>query len=54
MAINRDLIKNLPGFIEDAAYEYTDADGNLICVTIALWNTEQALNKGKGTRTGRI
>ena len=47
MNINRSFIKNLPGFIEDAAYEYTDAHGNLICVTVALWESGEALAKAK-------
>lgn len=47
MRINRSFIKNLPGFIEDAAYEYTDADGNLICITVALWENNEALNKAR-------
>ncbi|MBT1696204.1 ester cyclase [Fulvivirgaceae bacterium PWU4] len=47
MHINRDFIKKLPGFIEDAAYEYTDNDGNLICVTVALWENREALNKAR-------
>jgi len=45
--INRNFIKTLPGFIEDAAYEYTDKDGNLILVTIALWQNSEALNNAK-------
>jgi steroid delta-isomerase-like uncharacterized protein len=45
--INRALIKKLPGFIEDAAYEYADKDGNLIFVTVALWQNSEALNKAK-------
>jgi predicted ester cyclase/heme-degrading monooxygenase HmoA len=45
--INRAFIKTLPGFIEDAAYEYTDNEGNLICVTIAFWQSREALNKAK-------
>lgn len=45
--INRELIKKLPGFIEDAAYEYADKDGNLIFVTVALWQNSEALNKAK-------
>jgi predicted ester cyclase len=45
--INRNFIKKLPGLIEDAAYEYTDSDGNLICVTVALWQSQEALNKAK-------
>jgi steroid delta-isomerase-like uncharacterized protein len=47
MNINRSFIKNLPGFIEDAAYEYTDANGNLICVTVALWESHEALAKAR-------
>jgi len=46
-SINRNFIKNLPGFIEDAAYEYTDKDGNLICITVAVWENLQALNNAK-------
>lgn len=45
--LNRDLIKKLPGFIEDAAYEYKDNDGNLVCVTVALWQNKEALNNAK-------
>jgi steroid delta-isomerase-like uncharacterized protein len=45
--INRELIKKLPGFIEDAAYEYADKDGNLIFITVALWQNNEALNKAK-------
>lgn len=47
MNINRNFIKKLPGFIEDAAYEYTDASGDLICVTVALWESNEALAKAK-------
>lgn len=47
MSMNRNFIKTLPGFIEDAAYEYTDNDGNLVCVTVALWESREALNKAK-------
>lgn len=45
--INRNLIKKLPGFIEDAAYEYTDNNGNLICITVALWQSQEVLNNAK-------
>ncbi|WP_177230283.1 ester cyclase [Chitinophaga sp. CF118] len=45
--INRNFIKQLPGFIEDAAYERTDENGNLICITVALWENAAALNKAK-------
>ncbi len=47
--INRDMIKKLPGFIKDAAYEYTDTEGNLIFVTVAEWASKEALSKAKET-----
>jgi heme-degrading monooxygenase HmoA len=47
MNINRNFIKKLPGFIEDAAYERTDNQGNMICITIATWENENALAKAK-------
>ena len=45
--INRNFIKTLPGFIEDTAYERTDEHGNLIFITIAVWENEEALKKAK-------
>jgi len=47
MNINRTFIKTLNGFTEDAAYERTDEDGNLICITIAVWENEDVLKKAK-------
>jgi len=47
MSINRNFIKKLPGFIEDAAYEYTDGNGNLICITIAQWENMEAIDKAR-------
>jgi heme-degrading monooxygenase HmoA len=47
MNINRSFIKTLNGFTEDAAYERTDEDGNLICITIAVWENEDVLKKAK-------
>jgi hypothetical protein len=47
MTINRNFIKTLAGFAEDAAYERTDEDGNLICVTIAVWENENVLKEAK-------
>ncbi|MBO9199365.1 MULTISPECIES: ester cyclase [Niastella] len=47
VAINRSFIEKLPGFIEDAAYEYTDNEGNLMYVTVALWQSSEALNNAK-------
>ena len=47
MNINRSLIKNLPGFVEDAVYERNDELGNLICVTVAVWESEEAIKKAR-------
>jgi len=47
--INRNFIKSLPGFIEDAAYEQTDGEGNLVFITIATWESEAAVKKAKET-----
>ena len=47
MQINREFIKQLPGFIGDEAYERTDDEGNLICITIAVWASEEALKNAK-------
>jgi steroid delta-isomerase-like uncharacterized protein len=45
--INRRFIKQLPGFIGDAAYEYTDENGNLVFVTVAQWESKEAIGKAK-------
>jgi len=47
MNINRDFIKKLDGFIEDRAYERHDEQGNLICITTAIWQNEDVLQKAK-------
>ena len=47
--INRDLIKTLPGFIRDAAYTHTDNDGNLVCVTVAVWANKTAFEQARET-----
>jgi len=47
MGINRAFIKQLPGFIRDDAYEYTDDKGNLICVTVAQWESKEAFSKAR-------
>jgi len=47
MQMNRSLLKKLPGFLGDEAYEYTDNDGNLICVTIAHWANKEVVAKAK-------
>jgi hypothetical protein len=45
--INRGFIKSLPGFIQDAAYERTDEQGNLVIITMAVWQNEAALVKAR-------
>lgn len=47
MNYNRNFIKNLPGFINDTAFERTDENGNLFVITIAVWENEDYLNKQK-------
>ena len=45
--INRNFIKQLPGFIKDAVYERSDGQGSLVYVTIAVWQNEEALKNAK-------
>ena len=47
--INRDLIKALPGFVRDAAYSYTDNEGKLVFVTVAVWSNKAAFEQAKET-----
>ena len=47
VSINRNFIKHLNGFIKDDAYERTDENGNLIYMTIAVWENEAVLKKAK-------
>ncbi|WP_127128534.1 ester cyclase [Pseudoflavitalea rhizosphaerae] len=45
--INRELIRTIPGFIEDATFENKDSNGNTIYVTIAQWTSQESLQKAK-------
>ena len=47
MNYNRSFIRQLPGFIQDMAYEQMDESGNTIVVTIAVWENLEAINKAK-------
>lgn len=47
MDFNRNFIKSLPGFIEDAVYMRTDENGNITYVTIAVWKNESVLKLAK-------
>jgi heme-degrading monooxygenase HmoA len=43
MNINRQLLKTLTGFVEDQAYIRNDDQGNLVCITVAVWETDEAI-----------
>ena len=47
MKVNRDFIKKLEGFTEDRAFERYDEQCNLICITTAIWQNEDVLQKAK-------
>jgi steroid delta-isomerase-like uncharacterized protein len=47
MHMNRSFIKKLPGFITDEAYESTDDQGNLNCITIAQWQSMEAITQAR-------
>ncbi|HEY5749393.1 MAG TPA: hypothetical protein VIU12_25170 [Chryseolinea sp.] len=47
MNYNRTFLKKQAGFISDAAYERTDEHGNLVVVTVAIWENEDAIAKAK-------
>lgn len=49
MAINRNMIKDLPGFIRDEAFVREDDQGGLHCITIAVWESEVALKAAKAS-----
>ena len=43
MTINRKLIKTMPGFIEDHAYEKSTGDSKFNYITVAIWESEEAV-----------
>jgi predicted ester cyclase/heme-degrading monooxygenase HmoA len=47
MNMNRNFIKHLPGFIEENAYEFVDDKGTLHVVTVAQWQSKEAISKAK-------
>ncbi len=49
MSISRNFIKTLPGFIEDSVYKRVDEQGNLTCITVAVWASEEAMKKARET-----
>ena len=49
MNYNREFIRNLPGFIQDQAYQQTNENGDKIVVTLAVWESEDAFKKARET-----
>ena len=49
MNYNRVFIKTLPGFISDQVFEQKDNEGNLVIITIAVWENQDKLNQAKTT-----
>lgn len=45
--INISLITKQPGFIKEEAYERFDEQGNLIYITIVVWQNDDAIKKAK-------
>ena len=46
---NRAMLRDLPGFIRDEAYYHTDEQGNLTCITVAIWKDQASINQAKKT-----
>src|SRR5688572_20369230 len=47
MNYNRNFIKQQPGLVRSERYDQHDENNNLIVVTIAVWQTQDHLNKAK-------
>lgn len=47
MKINRDFIKNLQGFIEDAVYVQTGEDSHFIVITVARWKNRESVDAAR-------
>ncbi len=47
MNTSRSFLRSLPGFIEEMAYEQTGEDGNVHVVTLAIWESEEAIQKAR-------
>ena len=43
----RRVLRASPCGRTDAAYEYTNENGDLVCITVARWANKEALNKAK-------
>lgn len=47
MQYNRNFIKSIPGFIKDEVLSHEDNHGNLVLMTIAVWQSQDHLDKAK-------
>ncbi len=47
MNTSRSFLRSLPGLIEDMAYQQTGEDGNVHVVTLAIWESEEAIRRAK-------
>ncbi|PJZ26109.1 antibiotic biosynthesis monooxygenase [Leptospira hartskeerlii] len=45
--VNRNLIKDLPGFIQDSAYIRENGPNEFQFVTVAIWENEEAISNAK-------
>lgn len=45
---NRDFITTLAGFIKSEAFQQKDEEGNLVIITIAMWQNQDYVDKAKG------
>jgi heme-degrading monooxygenase HmoA len=49
MDVNRKLIRTLPGFVKDDVYQQPQENGDIVIVTVAVWENQQNINKAKET-----
>lgn len=47
MKLNREFVKTLSGYIKSEAFQHYDEDGNLVVITIAVWENQDQLNRAK-------
>jgi len=45
--LNMDFIRKQPGFIKEETYERKDENGNLVYITVVIWQNEAAIKKAK-------
>jgi steroid delta-isomerase-like uncharacterized protein len=51
--INRKMIRTMSGFVEDAAYERKEDNGNIVFITVAIWKDMQSLQSAKAAVQAR-